>query len=143
MRRRSAGRPSTSPCRWPSAPGSGRRFGSQTGVEYLTGYLVEKSLSVDNLFVFMLLLAAFAVPAALQQRVLLYGIVGALVLRGVFIALGRRGAGPACRSRSCCSAAILLATAVKILRDQRQGPRARRRRRRRCARSGCCAGSCR
>ena len=64
------------------------RFGSQTGVEYLTGYLVEKSLSVDNLFVFMLLLTAFAVPAALQQRVLLYGIVGALVLRGIFIALG-------------------------------------------------------
>ena len=52
------------------------RFGSTTGVEYLTGYLVEKSLSVDNLFVFMLLLTAFAVPAALQQRVLLFGIVG-------------------------------------------------------------------
>ena len=64
------------------------QYGSERGVEYLTGYLVEKSLSVDNLFVFMLLLAAFAVPAALQQRVLLYGIVGALVLRGVFIALG-------------------------------------------------------
>ena len=45
-------------------------FGSTTGVQYLTGYLVEKSLSVDNLFVFMLLLSAFAVPAELQQRVL-------------------------------------------------------------------------
>lgn len=45
------------------------------GLEYLTGYLVEKSLSVDNLFVFMLLLSAFAVPTELQQRVLLYGIV--------------------------------------------------------------------
>src|SRR4028119_1918714 len=63
-------------------------FGSQRALEYLTGYLVEKSLSVDNLFVFMLLLGAFAVPKALQQRVLLYGIVGALVLRGIFIALG-------------------------------------------------------
>src|SRR3712207_9520789 len=63
-------------------------FGSERGVEYLTGYLVEKSLSVDNLFVFMLLLAAFAVPRELQQRVLLYGIVGALALRAVFIALG-------------------------------------------------------
>ncbi|CAM3228427.1 TerC/Alx family metal homeostasis membrane protein [Nocardioides dubius] len=64
------------------------RFGSQHGIEYLAGYVVEKSLSVDNLFVFMLLLTAFAVPAELQQRVLLYGIVGALVLRAVFIALG-------------------------------------------------------
>ena len=64
------------------------RYGSQQGVEYLTGYLVEKSLSVDNLFVFMLLLAAFAVPAVLAQRVLLYGIAGALVLRAIFIALG-------------------------------------------------------
>lgn len=96
------------------------RFGSQTGVEYLTGYLVEKSLSVDNLFVFMLLLAAFSVPAALQQRVLLYGIVGALVLRGIFIALG----AAALKNLSFAFllfGGILLATAVKILRDQRQG----------------------
>ncbi|WP_323792710.1 TerC/Alx family metal homeostasis membrane protein [Nocardioides sp.] len=64
------------------------QHGSERGVEFYTGYLVEKTLSVDNLFVFMLLLGAFAVPAALQQRVLLYGIVGALVLRGIFIALG-------------------------------------------------------
>src|SRR3712207_1185223 len=63
-------------------------FGSERGLEYLTGYLVEKSLSVDNLFVFILLLSAFAVPRALQQRVLLYGIIGALVLRGIFIAVG-------------------------------------------------------
>ncbi|SDI19015.1 integral membrane protein, TerC family [Sinosporangium album] len=63
-------------------------FGSGVAVEFFTGYVVEKSLSVDNLFVFMLLLSAFAVPAAYVQRVLLYGIVGALVLRGIFIALG-------------------------------------------------------
>ncbi|NUT95513.1 MAG: TerC/Alx family metal homeostasis membrane protein [Saccharothrix sp.] len=62
--------------------------GSGPAVEFMTGFVVEKSLSVDNLFVFMLLLGAFAVPAAVQQRVLLYGIVGALVLRGVFIAAG-------------------------------------------------------
>ena len=48
------------------------QYGRERGVEYYTGYIVEKSLSVDNLFVFMLLLAAFAVPAALQHRVLLY-----------------------------------------------------------------------
>ena len=96
------------------------RWGSQTGVEYLTGYLVEKSLSVDNLFVFMLLLSAFAVPAALQQRVLLFGIAGALVLRGIFIALG--AAVLASFSWAfLLFGAILLATAVKILRDQRSG----------------------
>lgn len=50
------------------------QHGSDRGVEYYTGYLVEKTLSIDNHFVFMLLLAAFAVPAALQQRVLLYGL---------------------------------------------------------------------
>ncbi|MCV2396289.1 TerC/Alx family metal homeostasis membrane protein [Actinotalea sp. M2MS4P-6] len=94
------------------------RYGQQTGVEYLTGYLVEKSLSVDNLFVFMLLLSAFAVPAKLQQRVLLYGIVGALVLRGVFIAIG----AAALANLSWAFLAfglILLATGVKLLRDQR------------------------
>ena len=96
------------------------RFGSQTGVEYLTGYLVEKSLSVDNLFVFMLLLTAFAVPAALQQRVLLYGIVGALLLRGVFIALGA-AALDNLSFAFLLFGAVLLATAVKILRDQRKG----------------------
>jgi TerC family integral membrane protein len=63
-------------------------FGTTAAVEFFTGYVVEKSLSVDNLFVFMLLLTAFAVPSELAQRVLLYGIIGALVLRVVFIALG-------------------------------------------------------
>ena len=60
--------------------------GGQIGLEYYTGYLVEKSLSVDNLFVFMLLLAAFAVPRELQQRVLLIGVAGALVLAGLVLA---------------------------------------------------------
>ncbi|GGM43782.1 tellurium resistance protein TerC [Promicromonospora citrea] len=95
-------------------------FGAPTGVEYLTGYLVEKSLSVDNLFVFMLLLSAFAVPPALQQRVLLLGIAGALVLRGVFIALG--AAVLANLSWAfLLFGGILLATAVKILVDQLRG----------------------
>ncbi|MFD0478610.1 hypothetical protein ACFQ0B_68270 [Nonomuraea thailandensis] len=62
--------------------------GGGAAVEFFTGFVVEKSLSVDNLFVFMLLLAAFAVPPALARQVLLYGIVGALVLRVVFIWLG-------------------------------------------------------
>ncbi len=94
--------------------------GSNTGVEYLTGYLVEKSLSVDNLFVFMLLLTAFAVPKVLQQRVLLYGIVGALVLRGIFIALGAAALN-AFSWVFLVFGLILLATAVKILRDTVKG----------------------
>ncbi len=90
------------------------RFGSERGVEYYTGYLVEKSLSVDNLFVFMLLLTAFAVPRELQQRVLLYGVVGALVLRGVFIALGA-AALQAFDAVFLVFGLVLVATGVKIL----------------------------
>lgn len=96
------------------------RFGSTTGTEYLTGYLVEKSLSVDNLFVFMLLLSAFAVPAALQQRVLLFGIVGALVLRGIFIAMGA-AALDAFQITFLIFGVILLATGIKVFRDARKG----------------------
>ncbi|MFJ1542020.1 TerC/Alx family metal homeostasis membrane protein [Micromonospora chalcea] len=96
------------------------RWGSQQGIEYLTGYLVEKSLSVDNLFVFMLLLAAFAVPSVLAQRVLLYGIAGALVLRGVFIALGA-AALKTLDFAFLLFALILIATAVKLLRDALSG----------------------
>ncbi|MEJ7820432.1 MAG: hypothetical protein WKF44_09030, partial [Rubrobacteraceae bacterium] len=62
--------------------------GPERGAEYFTGYIVEKSLSVDNVFVFALIFSYFAVPAAYQYRVLLWGIVGALVLRGFFIAIG-------------------------------------------------------
>jgi tellurite resistance protein TerC len=58
------------------------------GTEYFAGYLVEKSLSVDNLFVFVIIMAAFAVPREHQQRVLIFGIIAALVLRVVFIAVG-------------------------------------------------------
>ena len=64
------------------------QHGRQIGTEYYTGYIVEKSLSVDNLFIFMLLLAAFAVPKAYQQRVLLIGVAGALVMRAIMIAIG-------------------------------------------------------
>lgn len=62
--------------------------GGQAGGEYLAGFLIEKSLSVDNVFVFAMIFAYFAVPAGAQHRALLYGVLGALVLRGVFIAAG-------------------------------------------------------
>ncbi|MFI5781917.1 TerC/Alx family metal homeostasis membrane protein [Nocardia sp. NPDC051570] len=95
-------------------------YGGTPATEFFTGYLLEKSLSVDNLFVFMLLLAAFAVPAALRQRVLLFGIVGALVLRGVFIALGA-AALASLDWAFLLFGLILLATAVKLLIDAAGG----------------------
>src|SRR5689334_593739 len=94
--------------------------GGETGLQYYTGYLVEKSLSVDNLFVFMLLLTAFAVPRELQQRVLLYGIVGALVLRGIFIALGA-AALESFDWMFLVFGLILAATGVKVLKDTMSG----------------------
>jgi tellurite resistance protein TerC len=96
------------------------QFGDDRGLEYLTGYLVEKSLSVDNLFVFILLLGAFAVPRALQQRVLLYGIVGALLLRAVFIALGA-AALTAFDWMFLVFGLVLVVTAVKIFKDTVSG----------------------
>jgi tellurite resistance protein TerC len=60
----------------------------QTGLEFLTGYIVEKSLAVDNIFVFVVVFNFFAVPAIYQHRVLFYGIIGALIFRAVFIAMG-------------------------------------------------------
>lgn len=62
--------------------------GPTRGGEYFTGYVVEKSLSVDNVFVFALIFTYFAVPSHYQYRVLFWGIIGALVLRGLFIAAG-------------------------------------------------------
>jgi tellurite resistance protein TerC len=62
--------------------------GATAAEEYLAGFLIEKSLSIDNLFVFALIFAYFAVPAASQRRVLFWGIAGAIVLRGIFIAAG-------------------------------------------------------
>jgi tellurite resistance protein TerC len=62
--------------------------GSQYGAEYFAGYLTEYSLSVDNLFVFVIIMSSFAVPRAFQHKVLLFGIALALVLRGIFIAVG-------------------------------------------------------
>jgi tellurite resistance protein TerC len=93
-----------------------QHYGGDRGLEYYTGYLVEKSLSVDNLFVFLLLLTAFAVPRELQQRVLLIGVAGALVLRGIFIALGAQLIASFSWA-FLLFGAVLLVTAVKVGRD--------------------------
>src|SRR3954462_11593691 len=62
--------------------------GEQAGLEFLAGYLIEKALSVDNIFVFVLIFSYFRVPPKYQHRVLFWGILGALVMRGVMIGLG-------------------------------------------------------
>ncbi|MFZ0520539.1 MAG: TerC family protein [Candidatus Acidiferrales bacterium] len=63
-------------------------LGPQAGLEFLTGYLVEKSLSVDNIFVFLVIFQAFRVPAKSQHRVLFLGVIGALVMRAAFVLAG-------------------------------------------------------
>jgi tellurite resistance protein TerC len=62
--------------------------GSRPGLEFFTGYLVEEALSVDNLFVFVIIFRYFAVPPQLQHRVLFWGILGAVLMRGLFVVLG-------------------------------------------------------
>ena len=65
-----------------------RSFGHERGFEFLTGYLIEKALSVDNIFVFLVIFSYFSVPAAYQHRVLFWGILGAIVFRVIFILAG-------------------------------------------------------
>jgi tellurite resistance protein TerC len=91
--------------------------GGQTTAEFLGGYITEKALSVDNLFVFVIIMAAFAVPPAFQHRVLMFGIILALILRGLFIA-----AGAAAISRFSevfyLFGAFLIYTAVQLARHE-------------------------
>jgi len=62
--------------------------GSEAGLQFFTGYLIERALSIDNIFVFLLIFTYFGVPDKYQYKVLFWGILGALVMRGLFIALG-------------------------------------------------------
>jgi TerC family integral membrane protein len=90
--------------------------GGDTGQAYLAGYLIEKSLSLDNIFVFAVIFAAFAIPARYQHRVLMLGILGALVMRAVFIVAGIRLL-ETFHPVIYVFGAILLIGAVKMLRD--------------------------
>ncbi len=65
-------------------------FGSRPGLEFFTGYLIEYALSVDNIFIFVLIFSYFAVPSTQHHRVLFWGILGALIMRGAFIFAGAR-----------------------------------------------------
>ena len=73
---------------WDSMVPNSSYTNSEAALSFLTGYLIEKSLSVDNIFVFILIFSFFAVPDAYQHRVLFWGILGALVMRGILIAVG-------------------------------------------------------
>ena len=64
------------------------QYGTETGIEYLTAYAVEKAMSMDNLFVFIMIFAMFSIPDNLQHKALFYGIVGAVVFRAIFIFAG-------------------------------------------------------
>ena len=91
--------------------------GTDAGIEWTTGYLIEQSLSVDNVFVFLLLFGAFQVPAAYQHRVLFWGILGALVMRAILIAF----AGVLIHSLHFVIylfGAFLIFTGIKFLRDK-------------------------
>jgi len=63
-------------------------YGNELGIQFITGYLVEKSLSVDNLFIILLIFTSFKIPPAHQHRALFYGVLGAIVLRAIFIIAG-------------------------------------------------------
>ena len=96
-------------------------FGSQFGKEYFAAYIVEKSLSVDNLFVFLIILTNFAVPSIYHQRVLMVGIVLALIMRAIFIALGA-AALEAFSFTFVIFGAILLWTGIKLFQHWDEDP---------------------
>lgn len=73
---------------WHISGTMGEAVANQKALEFFTGYIIEKSLSVDNVFVFLMIFTAFQVPAEYQRRVLLYGILGAIVMRAIMILAG-------------------------------------------------------
>jgi len=96
-------------------------FGDQFGKEYFAAYIVEKSLSMDNLFVFLIILSNFAVPSIYHQRVLMVGIVLALIMRAIFIALGA-AALEAFSFTFVIFGAILLWTGIKLFQHWDEDP---------------------
>ena len=98
-----------------------QRYGATSGTEYFAAYLVEKSLSVDNLFVFVIILAQFAVPGIYHQRILMIGVILALVLRGIFIAVGA-AALAAFSFTFVISGAILIWTGVGLFKHWDEDP---------------------
>jgi tellurite resistance protein TerC len=96
-------------------------LGVETGLEWTTGYLIEKSLSVDNVFVFLLIFATFAVPPQYQHRVLFWGIIGALLTRGVLILAGAALLSTI-HAVIYVFGAFLIVTGLKFLRSTEDAP---------------------
>ncbi len=101
----------------------GWQFGPAKALEFTTGYVIEKALSVDNVFIFLVIFGAFRVPEAYQHRVLFWGVVGALVLRGAFIAAGA-AVMHAFHGVIYVFGGILLVTGIRLLltRDHEEHP---------------------
>ena len=95
--------------------------GSEFGTEYFAAYLVEKSLSIDNLFIFVIILTQFAVPSILHQRVLLIGVILALIFRAIFIAIGA-AALHAFAFTFVIFGAILIWTGISLYRHRNEEP---------------------
>jgi len=95
--------------------------GTEAGIEWTTGYLIEKSLSVDNVFVFLLIFSAFSVPAEYQHRVLFWGIVGALAMRAILIAFAGVLLG-SLHWMIYVFGAFLILTGIRFLRDEHGTP---------------------
>ena len=95
--------------------------GSTAGTEYFAGWIVEKSLSVDNLFVFVIIMSAFSVPAEFQEKVLLFGIAVALVMRAIFIAVGA-AAISAFSWTFVIFGAFLIYTGIQLARHRNEDP---------------------
>ena len=91
-------------------------YGQDLGLEFVTGYLVEKSLSIDNLFIILLIFKSFQIPDKYQHRVLFYGVLGAVLLRTLFIILGAQLLN-AFHWVLYIFGFILLITAIKLLRE--------------------------
>ncbi len=91
------------------------RFGPTAGAEFLAGYLIEEALSVDNVFVFLVLFSMFAVPSELQHRLLFWGVVGAVVMRAILVFVGV-AALEKFHALTWVFAAILFVTGFKLLR---------------------------
>lgn len=96
-------------------------YGAEAGTEFFTGYLVEKSLSVDNLFVFVVIMTTFAVPEQHQHKVLTFGIVLALAMRAIFIALGSALLA-AFSIVFLLFGLLLIVTAIQLFRHRDQDP---------------------
>jgi tellurite resistance protein TerC len=97
------------------------QFGATAGEQYFAAYLLEKSLSVDNLFLFLVIFTALSIPSDEQRRVLTWGIIGALVTRGLFIAIGA-AVLERWHEVTYLFGAILVVTALKMLRESDDKP---------------------